>query len=51
MTTPTTPTAASEPFCAEGAELIDAGYPLEAVDVLRQAAGAGVGRDRGHRPR
>ncbi|HWM59956.1 MAG TPA: hypothetical protein VNO83_19175 [Pseudonocardia sp.] len=37
----TTPTAASEPFCAEGAELIDAGYPLEAVDVLRQGVATG----------
>lgn len=31
----------SEPHCAEGAALIDAGYPYEAVDELRQGVAAG----------
>ena len=37
----TTPTAAPEPFSAEGAALIEAGYPLDAVELLRQAVAAG----------
>ena len=37
----TTPTAAPEPFSAEGAALIEAGYPLEAVELLRQAVAGG----------
>ena len=37
----TTPTAAHEPFSAEGAALIEAGYPLEAVEPLRQAVAGG----------
>ena len=37
----TTPTAVPEPFSAEGAALIEAGYPLDAVDLLRQAVASG----------
>jgi tetratricopeptide (TPR) repeat protein len=37
----TTPTAVPEPFSAEGAALIEAGYPLEAVEPLRQAVAGG----------
>ena len=37
----TSPTAATEPFSAEGAALIDAGYPLDAVEPLRQAVATG----------
>jgi len=37
----TTPTAAPEPYSAEGAALIEAGYPLDAVELLRQAVAAG----------
>jgi tetratricopeptide (TPR) repeat protein len=37
----TTPTAATEPFSAEGAALIESGYPLDAVEPLRQAVAAG----------
>lgn len=37
----TTPTAVPEPYSAEGAALIRAGYPLDAVDLLRQAVAAG----------
>jgi Tetratricopeptide repeat len=37
----TTPTTVPEPFSTEGAALIDAGYPLDAVELLRQAVAAG----------
>ena len=37
----TRPTAVPEPFSAEGAALIEAGYPLDAVEPLRHAVAAG----------
>ena len=37
----TTPTAVPEPFSAEGAALIEAGFPLDAVEPLRHAVAAG----------
>ena len=37
----TVPTAVPEPFSAEGAALIEAGYPLDAVEPLRHAVAAG----------
>lgn len=37
----TTPAAAPEPFSTEGAALIEAGYPLDAVELLREAVAAG----------
>lgn len=37
----TTPTAVPEPFSAEGAALIEAGYPFDAVELLRQAVATG----------
>lgn len=36
-----TPPPLSEPLSAEGAALLDAGLPIDAVDVLRQAVAAG----------
>jgi tetratricopeptide (TPR) repeat protein len=37
----TTPLPPAEPHATEGSALIEAGYPLDAVDVLRQAVAAG----------
>ena len=37
----TTPTAVPEPYSTEGSALIEAGYPLDAVELLRQAVAAG----------
>ncbi len=37
----TTPAAATEPLSAEGAALIESGYPLDAVEPLRHAVAAG----------